>query len=173
MSGLRYLALMRNFSLSILIFEERLPADAAMRQHDRQLHVHAFPTLRNRIYSQRRDGDLRGRRRVRSGQSRLWVRISVQKHPRLLSLRSHPTYTGSAAAHLADDDDDDEDRDGHDDDDAVTVDPGRSLAELSARLRVRLQRQMRGHRRVRENAESLRQVHANVHQHSGVLQVRA
>lgn len=96
----------------------------------------------------------------------------MQEHPGLVPLRSYPAYADSAAAHLADDDDD-EDRDDHDDDDAdPAADPGRSSVELSARLRVRLQRQMRGHRRVSENAESLRQIYANVHQHSWILQVR-
>lgn len=92
----------------------------------------------------------------------------MQKHPGLVSLRPYPAYPD--LAHLADDDDD-EDRDDHDDDNADIADPGRSSVELSARLRVWLQWQMRGHRRVSENAESLRQIYANVYQQPWILQV--
>lgn len=126
--------------------------------------------MRHRLHPERRDRDLRGRRRVCLGYSRLQRRLPVQKHPRLLSLRPHPSYTEPAATHLADlEDHDDDDHDNIDDHTGHVADAGWHLAELPARLRVRLQRQVRGHRRVPEDAESLRP--AELHQHLGLLQV--
>lgn len=93
---------------------KRLLADAKMRQYNRQLHMYAIFTLRHRLHAQRRDGDLRGRRRVRVGHARLRFRLSVQKHPGLLSLRSHPAYTDSAATHVTDSGEDDNVDDDHD-----------------------------------------------------------